>query len=144
MSPITRQNKRAQPSGMPRQTPASKAIMQFNFPSSLSLSGADNEIDSDIWRPVLMRCARETTTPFSTRSGAEEAFDNLFEKYKDSILIVSYSSNSLPTRDEMVEILSKYKQHVEVIPIDYTYSFGNQGDAKTHRNSVQEYLFVGF
>ena len=24
-------------------------------------------------------------TPFSTRSGAEEAFDNLFEKYKDSI-----------------------------------------------------------
>lgn len=24
------------------------------------------------------------------------------------------------------------------------YSFGNQGDAKTHRNSVQEYLFVGF
>lgn len=83
-------------------------------------------------------------TPFSTRSGAEEAFDNLFEKYKDSILIVSYSSNSLPTRDEMVEILSKYKQHVEVIPIDYTYSFGNQGDAKTHRNSVQEYLFVGF
>ena len=83
-------------------------------------------------------------TPFSTRKGAEDAFDQLFEKYKDSILIVSYSSNSLPTRDEMVKLMSKYKQHVEVIPIDYTYSFGNQGDAKTHRNSVQEYLFVGF
>lgn len=38
----------------------------------------------------------------------------------------------------------KYKEHVEVIPVDYRYSFGNQGDAKTHRNSVQEYLFVGF
>ena len=24
------------------------------------------------------------------------------------------------------------------------YSFGNQSDAKTHRNSVQEYLFVGY
>lgn len=83
-------------------------------------------------------------TPFSTRNGAEDAFDKLFDKYKDSILIVSYSSNSLPTRDEMVELMSKYKEHVEVLPIDYTYSFGNQGDARTHRNNVQEYLFVGF
>ena len=33
-------------------------------------------------------------TPFSSRNGAAEAFDKLFEKYKDSILIVSYSSNS--------------------------------------------------
>ena len=40
--------------------------------------------------------------------------------------------------------LAKYKEHVEVIPIDYKYSFGNQNDAKTHRNAVQEYLFVGY
>ena len=83
-------------------------------------------------------------TPFSTRNGAADAFDKLFEKYKDSILIVSYSSNSLPTQDEMVEIMRRYKEHVEVVPIDYTYSFGNQGTAKTHRNNVQEFLFVGF
>ena len=83
-------------------------------------------------------------TPFSTRNGAADAFDKLFEKYKDSILIVSYSSNSLPTQDEMVEIMRRHKEHVEVVPIDYTYSFGNQGTAKTHRNNVQEFLFVGF
>ena len=83
-------------------------------------------------------------TPFSTRNGAADAFDKLFEKYKDSILIVSYSSNSLPTQDEMVEIMRRYKEHVEVVPIEYTYSFGNQGTAKTHRNNVQEFLFVGF
>ena len=83
-------------------------------------------------------------TPFSTRKGAKDAFDKLFKKYANSILIVSYSSNSLPTQDEMVAIMAKYKQHVEVIPIDYKYSFGNQNEAKTHRNSVQEYLFVGY
>ena len=83
-------------------------------------------------------------TPFSTKNGAADAFDKLFEKYKDSILIVSYSSNSLPTQEEMVEIMRRYKTHVEVVPIDYTYSFGNQGSAKTHRNNVQEFLFVGF
>ena len=83
-------------------------------------------------------------TPFSTRKGAADAFDKLFKKFSDSILIVSYSSNSLPTQDEMVAIMAKYKAHVEVIPVDYKYSFGNQSEAKTHRNSVQEYLFVGY
>ena len=83
-------------------------------------------------------------TPFSSRNGAAEAFDKLFEKYKDSILIVSYSSNSQPSRDEMVALMKKYKKHVEVVPIDYTYFFANQGTAKTHRNNVKEYLFVGF
>ena len=83
-------------------------------------------------------------TPFSTRNGAAEAFDKLFSKYADSILIVSYSSNSQPTQDEMIAIMSKYKQYVEVVPIDYKYSFGNQSEAKTHRNDVQEYLFVGY
>ena len=83
-------------------------------------------------------------TPFSTRKGAADAFDRLFKKFANSILIVSYSSNSLPTQDEMVAIMAKYKKHVEVIPIDYKYSFGNQNEAKTLRNSVQEYLFVGY
>ena len=83
-------------------------------------------------------------TPFATRKGAADAFDHLFKKFSNSILIVSYSSNSLPTQDEMVAIMAKHKQHVEVIPIDYKYSFGNQNDAKTHRNTVQEYLFVGY
>lgn len=83
-------------------------------------------------------------TPFSTRKGAADAFDKLFKKFAKSILVVSYSSNSQPTQDEMVAIMAKYKEHVEVIPIDYKYSFGNQSEAKTHRNSVQEYLFVGY
>ena len=83
-------------------------------------------------------------TPFSSKTGAAEAFNKLFEKYRDSILIVSYSSNSLPTQQEMIEIMKNHKKHVDVVPIDYTYSFGNQKTAKTHRQKVQEYLFIGF
>ena len=83
-------------------------------------------------------------TPFSTKNGAYEAFDKLFSKFSGSILIVSYSSNSLPTQEDMVELMKKYKKHVEVVPVDYKYAFGNQADAKTHRNSVQEYLFIGY
>ncbi len=83
-------------------------------------------------------------TPFSTQKGAANAFDLLFKKFTNSILIVSYSSNSLPTKEEMLEIMAKHKEHVEVIPVDYKYSFGNQSSDNTNRNKVQEYFFIGY
>lgn len=98
----------------------------------------------EIQQHTLTKKFKSYPTPFSTRNGAADAFDRLFKKFANSILIVSYSSNSLPTQDGMIAIISKYKKHVAVIPVDYKYSFGNQGKAKTHRNSVQEYLFVGY
>ena len=84
-------------------------------------------------------------TPFASRVGASEAFDRLFRHYKDSILIVSYSSNSLPTQNEMARLMASYKRHVEVIAINHRYSFGNHNH-KMHdnNNSVKEYLFVGY
>lgn len=84
-------------------------------------------------------------TPFSSRSGALDAFDALFRKLRKSILVVSYSSNSMPTREEIVELMSRYKSKVEVIDIDYRYSFANQGHkTDDNRNAVKEYLFVGY
>ena len=98
----------------------------------------------EIQEHTLTKKFKSYPTPFSSLKGAAEAFDRLFRKYANSILIVSYSSNSLPAQEDMVAIMKKYKEHVEVIPVDYKYSFGNQNDAKTHRNAVQEYLFVGY
>jgi DNA adenine methylase len=58
---------------------------------------------------------------------------------------VSYSSNSLPALDDMVSLLSKHKQHVEVIPVEYRYSFGTHAHkVGKNKNAVQEYLFVGY
>lgn len=84
-------------------------------------------------------------TPFSSRLGAAEAFDRLFSRLRDSIIMVSYSSNSLPTKDELIHLLSKYKRHVEVVDINHRYSFANQGHkTDSIRNEVKEYLFVGY
>lgn len=84
-------------------------------------------------------------TPFSTRKGAADAFDHLFHKFKNCILLVSYSSNSQPTQEEMLSLLKRHKKSVEVIPVDYKYSFGNQGHKiGNNKNCVQEYLFVGY
>lgn len=84
-------------------------------------------------------------TPFGTRTGAHDAFDMLFRRHKQSILIVSYSSNSLPTMDEMLGLLARHKRHVEVVTLNHRYSFGNQGHKVGNQNNrVQEYLFVGY
>ena len=99
----------------------------------------------EIQEHTITKKFKSYPTPFSSRKGAATAFDLLFKHFKDSVLIVSYSSNSQPTLDEMVSIMSKHKQHVEVVPVDYKYSFGNQSHkVGDNKNDVQEYLFVGF
>jgi len=83
-------------------------------------------------------------SPFSKIESAYTAFDNLVKKFKESIIVISYSSNSLPTKEEMIEIIGKYKNEVIVHEIDHVYSFGNQNHKKgNHFNRVKEYLFIG-
>ena len=103
------------------------------------------------WEGVEMQWHTKTKkfknypTPFSNKENAKDAFDKLFDKYKKSIILVSYSSNCLPTLDEMVEMLAKYKKDVKVLSIDYRYSFANQKEnMSTNKNMVKEYLFLGF
>ncbi|XJZ27285.1 Dam family site-specific DNA-(adenine-N6)-methyltransferase [Bacillota bacterium Lsc_1132] len=83
-------------------------------------------------------------SPFGTKNGTYDAFDKLFKKYQNSILMISYSSNAFPTMDEMIELMKKYKENVTVHQINHRYSFGNQGHkVNDNRNQVYEYIFVG-
>ena len=83
-------------------------------------------------------------TPFAKRDTAYTAFDSLFKTYKNSIIAISYSSNSFPNKEELCEMLSKYKSNVIVHEIDHTYSFGNQNHKIGNQNNrVKEYLFIG-
>lgn len=115
-------------------------VRRYHFVEGLALDWQGIEIQQH----TQTKKFKSYPTPFSTRKGAADAFDLLFKKFANSILIVSYSSNSLPTQDEMLAIMAKYKNHVEVIPIDYRYSFGNQNNATINKNIVQEYLFLGY
>lgn len=83
------------------------------------------------------------TSPFSKKQELHMTFENLLSKYLDSIIVVSYSSNSVPSKEEMIEILRKYKTTVAVHEIDHLYSFGNQNHkAGNEFNRVKEYLFI--
>ena len=116
-------------------------VRRYHFVEGLARDWEGVEIQNH----TLTKKFKSYPTPFSSRKGATQAFDLLFKRFRDSVLIVSYSSNSLPTLDEMVAIMAKHKSHVEVIPIDYKYSIGNHGHkVGDNKNDVQEYLFVGF
>ena len=123
----------------PYYTPKSdnEYVRRYHFVEGL----ARNWEGVDIQEETKTKKFKSYPTPFSKKECAKAAFDKLFKNYRNSILIVSYSSNSLPTKEEMVELLRRYKDHVEVIPVDYRYSFGTR--ANTERNEVQEYIFVG-
>jgi DNA adenine methylase len=116
-------------------------VRRYHFVEGLARDWKGVEIQES----TITRKFKSYPTPFSSRSGAAAAFDKLFGKFKDSVLIVSYSSNSLPAQDEMIALLSRHKAHVDVVPVDHKYSFGNQGHkVGDNRNAVQEYLFVGY
>jgi DNA adenine methylase len=115
-------------------------VRRYHFVEGLARDWQGVEIQEH----TITKKFKSYPTPFSSRKGAAKAFDVLFKRFRESILMVSYSSNSLPTLDEMVAIMSKYKR-VEVVPVDYKYSFGNQAHkVGDNNNDVKEYIFVGY
>jgi adenine-specific DNA methylase len=82
-------------------------------------------------------------SPFSKKEEAYFAFENLIKQHRNSIIAISYSSNSLPTKKEMIEMLKKHKNNVVAHEIDHVYSFGNQNHKVGNGyNRVKEYLFI--
>ncbi len=98
----------------------------------------------EIQEHTAVRKFKSYSSPFAKRDTAYIAFENLFAKHKSSIIVVSYSSNSFPTKKELTKLLGKYKSDVVCHEIDHTYSFGNQNHKIGNvNNRVQEYLFIG-
>lgn len=57
------------------------------------------------------------------------AFERLFDKFKDSILVVSYRNDGTPAVSELVDMLKERKKSVEVKKLDYKYVLSN-GNSK--------------
>lgn len=116
-------------------------VRRYHFVEGLARDWQGVEIQEH----TITKKFKSYPTPFSSRKGAADAFDALFRRFRNNVLLVSYSSNSQPTMDEMTSIMARHKRHVEVVPVDYKYSFGTHGHkVGDNKNSVQEYLFVGY
>lgn len=60
----------------------------------------------------------------------KDGFDNLIKKFKDSIIVISYRSDGIPSIEEISNILKKYGKEVTVKTIDYQYVLSKKQDLK--------------
>lgn len=53
------------------------------------------------------------------------AFERLFDKFKNSILVVSYRDDGTPTIQELVAMLEQHKKNVSIKKLEYKYVLSN-------------------
>ncbi len=115
-------------------------VRRYHFVEGISRDWQGVEIQ---WH-TKTRKFRGYPTPFSSYEGARSAFEDLFRRFRNSILVVSYSSNALPQQEEIAALMARYKHQVRVVSMDHRYSFGNQAHKiDDNKNRAKEYLFIG-
>ena len=112
-------------------------MKRYHFLEGLSCYWESQELLLD----SKVRKIKKPFTPFSYRRTAIEAFEMMFEKFRESTLLLSYSSNGFPSLELLVELMGKVKTDVSVFARDHRYHFGNHKTAA--RNKVKEYLILG-
>lgn len=109
---------------------------RFHFLEGLSRYWRGDEVMSETKTKKLPK----RVTDFSSKTTIEQGFRQLFKRFHESTLVVSYSSNALPDRDSMVSLLGEVKDDVEVRAVTHTYHYGTH--SKALRSTVDEYIFI--
>jgi adenine-specific DNA-methyltransferase len=63
------------------------------------------------------------------------SIDKLCNKFQDAVLVISYRSDGIPTIEELICIIKKYKKHVRVVRSDYRYVLS--------KTQLKEVLIIG-
>ena len=79
-------------------------------------------------------------TPFSYKHQATDALRRTLQKFKDTTIVLSYSSNAVPDAATIRDLIQEVKSDVDVRKIDHTYTFGTHTAAR--RREASEYLFI--
>ncbi len=79
-------------------------------------------------------------TPYAYKHTITDALADLFGRFAASIIVLSYSSHSVPGEQEILNLLRDVKPHVDVFAVPHRYSFGTHATAV--RRTVDEYIFV--
>ena len=115
-------------------------VRRYHFVEGLAKNWNGLEIQDH----TITKKFKSYQSPFSSRKSAYDAFHTLLKRHQNSVIAISYSSSSIPTKEELTNILKEYKSDVKVHEIDHTYSFGNQNHKIGNKaNRVKEYLFIG-
>lgn len=112
-------------------------VKRYHFLEGLSCYWQGLDIDYS----TKVRKIPKRFTPFSYRSKAIEAFDEMFRRFSKQKIVLSYSSNGYPDLDQLVSLMEKRKKDVRVFRKEHRYHFGTHSNVK--RSTVEEYLIVG-
>jgi DNA adenine methylase len=105
---------------------------------------AKNWMGVEIQQETKTKKIRNYPSPFRSEIGCIRAIGEILDFYKNSVVVISYSSNSLPTATSMLALMKRHGRRSSVTEIDHRYSFGNQAITKVPlRNKVKELIFVG-
>ncbi|WP_457550057.1 hypothetical protein [Archaeoglobus sp.] len=74
--------------------------------------------------------------PWLKKDEITKAFERLFKKFSDSIIVISYTSDGIPSESEIIRMLKRYKKNIVVKRIQHQYALSN--------NTVYELLFIAF
>ncbi|MCK4514289.1 MAG: DNA adenine methylase, partial [Spirochaetaceae bacterium] len=112
-------------------------IKRYHFLEGISTYWSEDEI---VWDSKVRKIPKRFT-PFAYRRTALEAFERMFDQFRASKIVLSYSSNGYPDLEVLVSMLSKTKTDISVYRRDHRYHFGTHKAVR--RSLVEEYLIVG-
>lgn len=112
-------------------------IKRYHFLEGLSLYWRGQKIMEETASKKL----EKRFTPFAYKRTICAALQRMFQHFRKSTIVLSYSSNSVPDVEEIHKMLSAVKTDVQVIMVPHRYSFGTH--AMAARRNVIEYIFVG-
>lgn len=93
--------------------------------------------DEQIDRSSKHRRLKPRPSEWSDRRRISDAFERLFRRYQDSILVVSYRGDGIPSEPELVALLKRYKRTVHVE------HFGQYKYALSTNAEANEILLIG-
>lgn len=101
----------------------------------------------DEWNSIIdydtanKRIRKDTYPNYFIPREAKRTFENLIEKFQNSIIVISYKYGGIPSIEELYEILHRYKRNVRVHDKHYKYALNKQnGNAVLNR----EYILIGY
>ena len=110
---------------------AGVAVDYFDFYHFLEGLTMADEWPQQIDYSSKHRRLRRRPSEWTDKKRIHAAFDRLFQRFRDSILVVSYRSDGIPSEDELIAMLERYKPNVRVEHFgQYKYVLSKENDSK--------------
>lgn len=114
-------------------------VRRYHFTEALARDWEGVELQE--WTKT--RKFRSYPNPFRTELLCAQTIERTLEHYAKVPLVLSYSSNSLPSAAAIKRIIMRQRRSCELVEVDHRYSFGNQAETlRPVRNKVKELIFI--